>query len=74
MEHSPTFRKSKTPFTSVCREDIAALGNEGEERLTDSAIDNIVQRILDDYAANFFWEDLYLFIMEHCSLEKEKTL
>ena len=74
MEHSPTYRKNSFSITSICREDIAALGNEGEERLTDSAIDNIVQRILDDYAANFFWEDLYLFIMEHCSREKEKTL
>lgn len=72
MEHSPTFRKNKIPFTSVCREDITALGNEGEMILTDSAIDNIVQRILDDYTANFFWKDLYLFIMEHCGLEKEK--
>ena len=72
MEHSPTFRKSKIPFTSVCREDIAALGNEGKGSITDSAIDNMVQKIMDDYAANFYWEDLYLFIMEHCSLEKEK--
>lgn len=71
MEHLPTFRKSKIPFTSVCRKDITALGNEGEVRLTDTAIDNIVQRILDDYTANFFWKDLCLFIMEHCGLEKE---
>ena len=72
MEHSPTFRKSKIPFTSVCREDIAALGNEGKESITDSAIDNMVQKIMDDYAANFYWEDLCLFAKEHCGLEKEK--
>ena len=72
MEHSPTFRKNKIPFTSVCREDIAALGNEGKESITDSAIDNMVQKIMDDYAANFYWEDLCLFAKEHCGLEKEK--
>ena len=64
-------RKSKIPFTSVCREDIAALGNEGKESITDSVMEKIAEKMADAYLENSFWSDLDYFVGEYCGLEQE---
>lgn len=70
MEHSPTFRKSKIPFTSVCREDIAALGYKGAENIPDSVMEKIAEKMADDYIENSFWTKLDYFVGEYCNLTK----
>ena len=70
MEHSPTFRKIDIPFTSVCREDIAALGYKGAENIPDSVMEKIAEKMADDYIENSFWTKLDYFVGEYCNLTK----
>lgn len=73
MEVSPTFKKDAFPITSVCREDITALGYKGAEYISDSVMEKIAQKMCDAYVANSFWSDLDFFVGEYCNLEKEEN-
>lgn len=69
MELSHTFKKIEFPITSVCREDITALGYKGAEYISDSVMEKIAQKMADAY--DTFWLDLDFFVGEYCNLEKE---
>ena len=71
MELSPTFRKNSFSITSVCREDIAALGYKGAENIPDSVMEKIAEKMADDYIENSFWIKLDYFVGEYCGLEQE---
>lgn len=73
MELSPTFKKIEFPITSVCREDITALGYKGAEDISDSVMEKIAQKMADAYVTHSFWEDLDFFVGEYCNLEKEEN-
>lgn len=73
MEVSPTFKKDTFHITSVCREDITALGYKGAENISDSVMEKIAQKMCDAYVANSFWSDLDFFVGEYCNLEKEEV-
>ena len=73
MELSHTFKKIKFPITSVCREDITALGYKGAENIPDSVMEKIADKMGDAYVSNSFWEDLDFFVGEYCNLEKEEN-
>ena len=70
MELSPTFRKNSFSITSVCREDIAALGYKGAENIPDSVMEKIAEKMADDYIENSFWTKLDYFVGEYCNLTK----
>lgn len=72
MEVSPTFKKDTFHITSVCRDDITALGYKGAENISDSVMEKIAQKMRDAYVANSFWSDLDFFVGEYCDLEKEE--
>lgn len=73
MEVSPTFKKDTFLITSVCRQDITALGYKGVEGISDSVMEKIAQKMCDAYVANSFWCDLDFFVGEYCNLEKEEN-
>lgn len=73
MELSPTFKKIEFPITSVCREDITALGYKGADGISDSVMEKIAQKMADAYVTHSFWEDLDFFVGEYCNLEKEEN-
>ena len=73
MELSHTFKKIKFPITSVCREDITALGYKGAEDIPYSVMKKIAEKMRDAYVANSFWEGLDFFVGEYCKLEKEEN-
>ena len=70
MEHSPTYRKNSFSITSICREDIAALGYKGAENIPDSVMEKIAEKMADDYIENSFWTKLDYFVGEYCNLTK----
>ena len=72
MEVSPTFKKTSFPITSVCREDIAALGYKGAENISDSVMEKIASKMADAYVSQSFWSDLDFFVGEYCNLELEE--
>ena len=70
MELSPTYRKSSFSITSICRDDITALGYKGAENIPDSVMEKIAKKMADAYVENSFWIDLDYFVEEFCGLEK----
>lgn len=61
-------KKEYFNITSVCREDISALGYKDAESIPDAVMEKIASKMADAYLDNQFWIDLKFMVDEYCSL------